>query len=99
MAVAGSTGHDEIVMEFDQTVKWDHALASQFYLDGEKGKVASGTVTGPVIKLKPVAPSTARKLTHLDSQSWSPNNLLRGENGIAALTFCEVPILPAKTVR
>ena len=22
--------------------------------------------------------------------------LLRGENGIAALTFCEVPILPAK---
>ncbi len=35
---------DEIVMEFDQPVKWDNALASQFYLDGEKGNVASGSV-------------------------------------------------------
>ena len=25
-------------------------------------------------------------------RSWSQNRLLRGENGIAALTFCEVPI-------
>ena len=35
---------DEIVMEFDQPVKWDNALARQFYLDGEEGRVASGTV-------------------------------------------------------
>ncbi|NQT86086.1 hypothetical protein HQ560_04935 [bacterium] len=26
-----------------------------------------------------------------------PMPVLRGQNGIAALTFCEVPILPAKT--
>ena len=37
-----SDKREEIVMEFDQPVKWDNALASQFYLDGEKGQVASG---------------------------------------------------------
>jgi sucrose-6-phosphate hydrolase SacC (GH32 family) len=31
-------------------------------------------------------------VTYLDSDSWSPENVLFGENGIAALTFCDVPI-------
>ena len=35
-------------------------------------------------------------ITYLDSASWSPENLLYGKNGIAALTFCDVPIEPAK---
>jgi hypothetical protein len=83
---------DELVLKFDQPVKWNHVLVSQFYLDGEKGKVVSGSASGSVLKLKLVEPSTARKLTYLDSNSWSPDKLLRGENGIAALTFCEVPI-------
>ncbi len=90
---------DEIVMEFNQPVNWDNTLAGQFYLDGEKGKVASGAVSGPVVTLKLTAPSTAQKLTYLDSASWSQTHLLRGENGIAALTFCEVPILPPKLAR
>ena len=42
-AYYASDKRDEIVLEFDQPVKWDDALASQFYLDGEKGKVASGS--------------------------------------------------------
>lgn len=86
-------------MEFNQPVNWDNTLAGQFYLDGEKGKVASGAVSGPVVTLKLTAPSTAQKLTYLDSASWSQTHLLRGENGIAALTFCEVPILPPKLAR
>ena len=90
---------DEIVMEFDQPVQWDNALASQFYLDGEKGQVASGSVSGKVVTLKLTAASTAHNLTYLDSKSWSQSNLLRGENGIAALTFCEVPISPSKPAR
>jgi hypothetical protein len=32
----------------------------------------------------------------LNSASWNPKRLLRGINGIAALTFCEVPLTPAK---
>ena len=68
-------------------------------LDGEKGQVTSGTVSGKVVKLRLAAASTAQRLTYLDSKSWKPGNVLRGQNGIAALTFCEVPILPNKPSR
>jgi hypothetical protein len=95
-AYYASDRKDEIVMEFDQPVAWDNALASQFYLDGEPGKVASGTVSGNKVTLKLSAPATAHKLTYLDSKSWSQSTLLRGENRIAALTFCEVPVLNAE---
>ncbi len=83
---------DEVVMEFDQPVKWDKSLAGQFYLDGQSGKIASGEASGNRLTLKLSAPSTAQNLTYLDSKSWNQATLLRGENGIAALTFCEVPI-------
>lgn len=86
---------DELVLEFDQQVQWDDALAGQFYLDGQKGKVASGTAAGNRVKLKITAPA-ARTVTYLDSASWKRDRLLRGQNGIAALTFCEVPILPRR---
>jgi hypothetical protein len=83
---------DAIALEFDQPVVWTDALASQFYLDGESGKVVSGSVNGNVLRLKLAAPVTAQRITYLDSKSWSPTNLLYGVNGIAALTFCNVPI-------
>ena len=84
----------KIVMEFDQPVTWNNALASQFYLDGKQGQIASGSVSGKFVKLQLAAAAPGPKLTYLDSKSWSQTNLLRGENGIAALTFCEVPISP-----
>jgi hypothetical protein len=37
-------------------------------------------------------PSAASTVTYLDSDSWNPKRVLRGANGIAALTFCEVPL-------
>ena len=92
-ACCTSDQRDEIVMEFDQPVQWGNALVSELYLDGESGKVASGTASGNVVRLKLTAASPAQKLTYLDSKSWGQSRLLRGENGIAALTFCEVPIL------
>jgi hypothetical protein len=82
-----------------QIEEWDPVLASQFYLDGEKGKITSSSASGHVVRLQLTATSAARKLTYLDSQSWSQSQLLRGENGLAALTFCEVPILPPKPAR
>ena len=87
---------DELVLEFDQLVKWDDALAGQFYLDGQKGKFASGTAAGNRVTLKLTAASGAKTITYLDSATWSQKTLLFGANGIAALTFCEVPILPPK---
>ena len=93
--VAGEKG-DELVLEFDQSVKWDDKLVGEFFPDGEKGKVASGSANGAVVTLKLKAPSQAKTLTYLDSASWSQDRLLRGENGIAALTFCDVPIQSKK---
>ena len=64
-------------MEFDQTVKWHNALASEFYLDAESGKVASGKASGNIVTLNLTTPSAARSLTYLDSETWSQSNLLR----------------------
>jgi hypothetical protein len=87
-----TVGKDEIALEFDQPVVWSDALASQFYLDGEAGKVATGSVSGNVLKLKLTAPVTAETITYLVDRKWNPKTLLYGKNGIAALTFCEAPL-------
>ena len=94
-----SAGKDAVALEFDQPVKWDDSLAGQFYLDGEKGKVTSGSVAKNVVTLKLAAPSAAKTITYLDSAAWSQKTLLRGENGIAALTFCEVPLETRRPAR
>lgn len=91
-----SAKQDEIALEFDQNMAWTDSLTSQFYLDGAANQVASGAVSGKRITLRLKGASAAKKVTYLDSRSWSVNNLLYGENGIAALTFCDVPILPAR---
>ena len=94
-----SGAKNEIVMEFDQPVKWDDSLVSEFYLDGERGRVASGTSAGNTITLKLAEAPAAKQITYLDSKSWSQKKLLRGENGLAALTFGEVPILAAEPAK
>ena len=83
-------------MEFDQPVEWDDQLIGEFYLDGKKGLVASGSVSGKRVKLQLTGSTTAQTITYLDSKNWSQARLLRGQNGIAALTFCEVPIQPVE---
>ncbi len=95
-AYFASAKKDEVVLEFDQPVRWDNALASQFYLDGQRGKVVSGTAAGGRVTLKLIGATAARTITYLDSAAWSQKTLLVGGNGIAALTFCEVPILAGK---
>ena len=68
------------------------ALAGQFYLDGEKDKATLGTLIGNVLTLKLREPSTTKKLTYLKESAWSQEKLVIGTNGIAALSFCDVPI-------
>lgn len=84
--------NDEIVLEFDQPMAWTDSLAIQFYLDGAEGLVASGSADGEAIVLSLKAASKAKKITYLRGRSWSPDNILYGKNGIAALTFCDVEI-------
>ena len=84
---------DQVVLEFDQPVRWQPSLSGEFLLDGRRGGVASGRASGNRLTLELLGPaSPARTISYLDSRSWNPRNLLRGENGIAALTFYEVPI-------
>jgi len=86
---------DEIALEFDQPMAWNDALASQFYLDGKEGKVVSGAASGNLVKLKLAATESAKAITYLVDRKWDIKNLLYGQNGIAALTFCDVPLEPA----
>ena len=87
----------EIALEFDQPMAWNDGLLSQFYLDGAKGGIVAGAASGNVVTLKLAATDTANTITYLIDRRWDPKNLLYGQNGIAALTFSEVPIEPAKT--
>ncbi|MEI6603976.1 MAG: DUF2341 domain-containing protein [Verrucomicrobiota bacterium] len=88
---------DEISLEFDQPVAWIDALATQFYLDGEAGKIVSGSVSGNLLTLKLAAPSSASSITYITDKRWDPKTLLYGKNGLAALTFCEVPLEATKS--
>ncbi|MDP6358153.1 MAG: DUF2341 domain-containing protein, partial [Planctomycetota bacterium] len=78
--------NNAITLEFDQPVVWTNSLIDQFYLDGAKGKVASGSAAGNVVTLKLKAASAAKKITYLNEMSWTQKKLLIGKNGIAALT-------------
>ena len=83
---------DRVSLEFDQPVVWNRELAGQFYLDGAKGKVVSGSVEGNRLQLQLDGASTATRIAYLDSREWKQSTLLRSIEGIAALTFCDVPI-------
>jgi hypothetical protein len=94
-AAYGDPAKGTITLEFDQPVAWTDSLVTQFYLDDEKDKVASGSVAGNILTLKLKEPSSAQKITYLKEITWSQETLLMGTNGIAALTFCEVPLAEA----
>ncbi len=83
---------DHVVLTFDQPVVWDNQLAADFFLGDERGQVVEATVTGNTLGLRLRAPSTAQHITYLRSRHWQPGRVLRGANGIAALTFCHVAI-------
>ena len=87
-----SVQRDELVLEFDCDVLWSDALVNQFYLDGEPKQVVLGSANADRITLKLKGPMKPKTVTYLDSANWNPDNLLYGRNGLAAFTFCEVPI-------
>lgn len=71
------------------------SLVSHFHLDGEANQVVTGSENANQISLKLKGPTKSKTVTYLDSASWNPDNLLYGENGLAALSFCDVPIEPS----
>ena len=91
-AYFADASHRKVVLEFDQPMTWDDALLRDFYIDGAVNQVQSARVSDNTITLQLADDVTATRITYLDSRSWSPDRLLLGKNGIAALTFHEVPI-------
>jgi hypothetical protein len=80
-----------LILTFDQPVVWGDSLRSEFLIDGKRGAVTRGTSQGNTLHLSLSTPA-GKEITYLDSASWSQQRLLRGKNGIAALTFEGVAI-------
>jgi hypothetical protein len=80
-----------ITLTFDQPVVWMDSLRSEFLIDGKRGQVMRGEAKGNTLRLV-TSVTGATSLTYLDSATWSQQRLLRGKNGIAALTFEGVAI-------
>lgn len=84
----------KVTLVFDQPMRWDDSLCGQFWIDGVGGLVMGGQVNEATVtlRLKEPRPPGVGVITYLDSKAWSQKTLLRGLNGLAALTFCEVPL-------
>ena len=84
---------DKIQLEFDQSIIWNLSLINQFYINGDNTIVESGNVLGNILNLKFKKSITVKKISYLDSKNWNQNNILWGQNRIAALTFYDVPVM------
>jgi len=102
-AFFSNKARDEVTLEFDQPVIWDDKLRNEFVfpqddrdsdLDLPKpvgAKVISGVAQGSKLVLKLDQP-VASKVSYIDSARWSPDRLLYGANGLAALSFWNVEL-------
>ena len=95
-----TTARTEIALEFDQDMAWNNYSRANYYLDKVGSKVSSGSASGKVVKLQlSSAGTTNSTLDYLEDAHWSygeaTSSLLYGTNGIPALTFADVPIVPA----
>jgi len=85
---------NEIILTFGQPIEWDDATLSELRLDGEPGRIRSGRAADSTLRLAVDPSCAAETITYLVDRQWHPDRVLRGSNGIAALTFHAVPILP-----
>jgi len=89
---------DEIKLVFDQDVQWDEEIIERFYLDDDSAELTAVGGSGRIITLKLAGPSAAKNLSYVRGGKWRQEQaIIWGANNIAALTFCEVPIRPARS--
>jgi hypothetical protein len=88
--------HDEITLEFDQNMAWNNEAVVNFFLDRLPAKVASGSASGKMVQLKLADAAACKTIGYVVDQYWdgTSGNLLYGSNGVAALTFFNVPVEP-----
>jgi hypothetical protein len=89
-----SEAKDEIALDFGQPMTWKNEMKKDIYLDDVAAPISAGSVSGNVITLKLTVPSKGKAIGYISGRLWDgkPASLIFGANGIAALTFCEVPL-------
>ena len=80
---------------------WKDECKAWIELDRVKAPIASGKVVGNTITLQLSASADAKTIGYISGRAWDgrADKLLLGANGLAALTFCEVPIAASKAAR
>ena len=91
-AYFSNSSKNEITLEFDQEVVWKDLLVFDFYLDDKKDMVNVGKSSGNKLILTLKESTNAKMISYIKEMSWKPDRLLIGKNGLAALSFCKVPI-------
>lgn len=87
---------DEVELEFDQPMAWTDGLEKDLWVGLRGGpRVVGGKAEGHRVRLRLEGPTTDRTISYLEGRSWKPGRVLRGANGIAALTFCDVAVADA----
>jgi hypothetical protein len=94
----GNAERTRVVLTFDQSVVWAANLTNEFRIPGSPARVTAGRADRNQLHLDLDVPAPPQKptITYLDSDRWNQSRLLKGTNQLAALTFCEVPIEPAR---
>lgn len=92
-----SAAKNEIALVFDQDVAWNPGALKMLFLADAAGaacgSVTSGAASGNTITLQVSDAATAAAITYLKGLvAWQQADILSGTNGIAALTFADVPI-------
>jgi len=90
-----SPAREVIELEFDQPVTWRPEAVAEFSVGGRRGLVRSGSGDGRLVSLRLAEPAPAATLSYIDGGFWSQERILRGTNGIAVLSFCDVPVAAA----
>jgi hypothetical protein len=86
---------DQVALEFDQPMLWNDETGALFYLGENAAPIRGGGAAGNVVGLKLNQPAAEHTITYLKGKEWDGKQagLLYGANKVAALTFCDVPIM------
>ncbi|MCX6875991.1 MAG: hypothetical protein NTW21_19610 [Verrucomicrobia bacterium] len=84
----------EIALDFGQAMEWKDECKAMIYLDGIAAPITSGKADGNTNTLQLAAPCAAKAISYLSGKDWNgqSGSLIRGANGIAALTWANVPL-------
>jgi len=92
--------NNEVTLDFGQNMAWNLATASSLFFLADVngtavGTVTGGSVSGNLVRVNVTGAAAATTITYLKGTvSWNQTNILKGTNGIAALTFADVAIAP-----